>query len=41
MPDGHRKSSRTSTQWLKENEDHLPAPKSLIEEILKGTNSPD
>lgn len=23
-------------QWLKENEDHLPAPKSVIEEILKG-----
>jgi len=28
-------------QWLKENEDHLPAPKSLIEEILKGGSSPD
>jgi len=28
-------------QWLKENEDHLPAPKSLIDEILKGTSSPD
>ena len=28
-------------QWLKENEDHLPAPKSVIEGILKGGNSPD
>jgi len=27
--------------WLKENEDHLPAPKSTIEEILKGGNSSD
>jgi hypothetical protein len=26
-------------QRLKENEDHLPAPKSRIEEILKGGNS--
>jgi len=23
-------------QWLKENEDHLPVPKSVVEEILKG-----
>ena len=28
-------------EWLKENEDHLPAPKSTIEEILKGGNSPE
>ena len=35
MPGGRRKSNRTYHQWLKENEDHLPVPKSTIEEILK------
>jgi len=28
-------------QWLKENEDHLPAPKSTIDEILNGANPPN
>lgn len=28
-------------QWLKENEDHLPVPKAVVEEILKGSKPSD